>query len=150
MTTRVKIYTDGACSGNPGPGGWCAIVFEDGKEKDLEVLKGGEKLTTNNKMELRAFIDGVKFAKDNFDKPSLEIFSDSKYVIDGIQSWLPNWKKRGWKTSDKKPVKNLSEWQEIDEVIQELDYKLIWVKGHNENKYNEMADIEAVNAIPES
>ena len=144
----IHIYTDGACSGNPGPGGWCSILFDEKKESDLNVLKGGEKLTTNNKMELRAFIEGVSHAKNHFAENKLEIYCDSKYVIDGIESWLPNWKKRGWKTSDKKPVKNLDEWMKIDELIQDLDFKLIWVKGHNENKYNEMADKYAVAEIP--
>jgi len=142
MTSRVQIYTDGACSGNPGPGGWAAIII-DGNHQ--HILKGGEKLTTNNKMELVAFIEAVKFCKDSFD--FLEIYSDSKYLIDGINSWLPNWKKRGWRTADKKPVKNLEYWQEIDELILGLDFELFWVKGHNENKFNEMADKIAVEQI---
>lgn len=140
----IHIYTDGACSGNPGPGGWCAIIFDEKKESDLSVLKGGEKKTTNNKMELRAFIEGVSHAKTMFDEDSLEIYSDSKYIIDGIESWLPNWIKRGWKTADKKPVKNRDEWEQISDLIADLKFKLVWVKGHNENKYNEMADQYAV------
>jgi ribonuclease HI len=146
---QIEIYTDGACSGNPGPGGWAAIIINNGKEIDLS---GGEKLTTNNKMELTAFIESIKYIQSTFadqiNEVHLTIYSDSKYVIDGIQSWLPNWKKRGWKTADKKPVKNIEFWTEIDELIQGLNFKLIWVKGHANNEYNERADQLAVKAIP--
>ena len=143
----IKIYTDGACSGNPGPGGWAAIIIDD-KETDL---KGGEKLTTNNRMELTALIESLKFVKANYSENlgdvQVDIYADSKYVIDGVESWMPNWKKRGWKTADKKPVKNLELWMEIDELIQDLNFKFVWVKGHNNDKYNEMADELAVAQI---
>lgn len=138
--TKFIIYTDGACSGNPGPGGWAAVIIdENGNEK---VLKGSNKLTTNNQMELTAFIESVKKLKKT--KARLIVHSDSKYLIEGIKSWLPNWKERGWKTADKKPIKNLELWQEIDKLIQDLDFELIWIKGHNKNKYNEMVDSIAV------
>ena len=137
---KYQIYTDGACSGNPGPGGWAAIIID---ENDLEiVLRGGSKETTSNQMELTAFIEAIKSV--HLEKPQIELYSDSKYLIDGINSWLRNWKKRGWKTADNKPVKNLELWQEIDQLTQNINLKLIWVKGHNENKYNEMADKIAV------
>lgn len=137
---KYQIYTDGACSGNPGPGGWAAIIID---ENGFEIiLKGGAKETTNNKMELTAFIEAIK--STHLEEPQIELYSDSKYLIDGINSWLPNWKKRGWKTADKKPIKNLELWQEIDKLTQNINLKLIWVKGHNENKYNEMADKIAV------
>lgn len=137
---KYQIYTDGACSGNPGPGGWAAIIID---ENGFEIiLKGGAKETTNNKMELTAFIEAIK--STHLEEPQIELYSDSKYLIDGINSWLPSWKKRGWKTADKKPIKNLELWQEIDKLTQNINLKLIWVKGHNENKYNEMADKIAV------
>lgn len=137
---KYQIYTDGACSGNPGPGGWAAIIID---ENGFEIiLKGGAKETTNNKMELTAFIEAIK--STHLEEPEIELYSDSKYLIDGINSWLPNWKKRGWKNADKKPVKNLELWQEIDKLTENINLKLIWVKGHNENKYNEMADRIAV------
>lgn len=140
---NLRIYTDGACSGNPGPGGWATIVLYGDKE---QVLKGGEAQTTNNRMELTALINALDYVQKNF--PSLnrevEIYSDSKYVIDGVTAWMPNWKKRGWKGSDKKPVKNRELWEKIDELQQGLILKFHWVKGHNEDKYNEMADEIAV------
>ena len=143
MFPMVKIYTDGACSGNPGPGGWAAIVLFGGAEV---ILKGGEKLTTNNRMELTALINALEYARENF--PSLnrevEIYSDSKYVIDGTMTWMPNWIKRGWKGSDKKPVKNQDLWEKINELKQGVNLKFVWIKGHNEDKYNEMADEIAV------
>lgn len=139
----LKIYTDGACSGNPGPGGWAAIVLYEGKE---EILHGREANTTNNRMELTALINALDYVQKNF--PSLnrdlQIYSDSKYVIDGVTSWMPNWKKRDWKGSDKKPVKNRDLWEKIDNLQQGLNLSFVWVKGHNEDKYNEMADEIAV------
>lgn len=144
----IQIYTDGACSGNPGPGGWATIVLIDDKEI---VLRGGEAQTTNNRMELTALINALEYAKsiwspleNSNEKLNLEIYSDSKYVIDGVMSWMPNWIKRGWKGSDKKPVKNRDLWERINELQKGLNLKFTWVKGHNEDKYNEMADIIAV------
>jgi ribonuclease HI len=140
---KIIVYTDGACSGNPGPGGWAAIILYG--EKEI-ILRGGEAQTTNNRMELTAIINTFQYLQENF--PSLnrevEIYSDSKYVIDGITSWMPNWIKRGWKGSDKKPVKNRDLWETIDHLRQGLILKFIWVKGHNKDKYNEMADEIAV------
>lgn len=137
---KFAVYTDGACSGNPGPGGWAAIIIdENGK---TEILKGRKQVTTNNQMELTAFIEAVKKLKKSNAK--LIIYSDSKYLIDGINFWLPKWKERGWKTSNKKPVKNQEFWQEIDKLIRDLNFELIWIKGHHKDKYNEMADAIAV------
>jgi ribonuclease HI len=140
---KIIVYTDGACSGNPGPGGWAAIILYG--EKEI-ILRGGEAQTTNNRMELTAIINTFQYLQENF--PSLnrevEIYSDSKYVIDGITSWMPNWIKRGWKGSDKKPVKNRDLWETINHLRQGLILKFIWVKGHNKDKYNEMADEIAV------
>lgn len=146
MVNKIKIYTDGACSGNPGPGGWAAIVIDG---KDQHILKGNEKLTTNNKMELKAFIEAIKFYKENFDflKFYLEIYSDSKYLVDGVKYWLPNWKRRKWKTANNDPVKNIEYWQEIDEIIAGLSFELYWVKGHAKNKFNELVDKIAVEQI---
>lgn len=142
----IKIYSDGACSGNPGPGGYAAIILKEGEET---VLKGGASPTTNNQMELTAFIESIKYLRDNNWLPeyNVEFYSDSKYLIDGIEKWLVNWKKRDWKGSDKKPIKNLEMWQEIDKLTKNLKIKFIWVKGHNGDKYNEMADEIAVSQI---
>jgi ribonuclease HI len=153
QSIKIKIYTDGACSGNPGPGGWAAIIIdENGKET---ILRGGEKNTTNNRMELTALINALVFVRASFMvvpdirattrvAPTITIYSDSKYVIDGTSTWMPNWIKRGWKGSDKKPVKNRDLWEKINELKQEIDFEFVWVKGHNEDKYNEMADMIAV------
>lgn len=134
MTDPVIIYTDGACRGNPGKGGWGAILRYKGKVKELH---GGEKETTNNRMELMAAISALEALK----KPCLvQLHIDSKYVLDGITQWLPNWKKRGWKTASKTPVKNEDLWRRLDDAIQahEIDWR--WVKGHSGNQGNERAD----------
>jgi ribonuclease HI len=134
MTDPVIIYTDGACRGNPGKGGWGAILRYKGKIKELH---GGERETTNNRMELMAAISALEALK----KPCVvHLYIDSKYVLDGITKWLPNWKKAGWKTAAKTPVKNEDLWRRLDEAIQAHDIDWRWVKGHSGNQGNERAD----------
>ena len=139
---RVEIFTDGACSGNPGPGGWGALLRCRGVEKELS---GGEKETTNNRMELTAVISALAALKPSCD---ISLYTDSKYVMDGITRWLPNWKKNGWKTSNKKsPVKNVDLWQRLDELAGGHEIRWIWVKGHAGHAENERVDELARNAI---
>ncbi len=137
MTTkpkRVNIWTDGACSGNPGPGGWGAILVFNGVEKELS---GGEQLTTNNRMELMAAISAL----EALTRPcAIDLHTDSKYVMDGVTGWIHNWKKRGWKTADKKPVKNVELWQRLDAARERHDIEWKWVKGHAGDEMNERAD----------
>lgn len=134
---RVEIWTDGACSGNPGPGGWGAILTFNGVEKELS---GGEELTTNNRMELTAAI----MALEALTRPcAINLHTDSIYVRDGVTGWIHNWKKRGWKTADKKPVKNVELWQRLDEAAQRHDIHWKWVKGHAGDEMNERADLLA-------
>ena len=131
----IKIYTDGACSGNPGVGGWGAVILID--KRDPILLNGGEKLTTNNKMELTAAIKALKY----FENPeTINLITDSKYVKDGIESWISNWKKNGWKTAAKKPVKNKELWEELDLQISKHNISWEWVKGHTGEIFNEKAD----------
>jgi ribonuclease HI len=130
----VTIYTDGACRGNPGPGGWGALMVAGDIEKELW---GGEELTTNNRMELTAAIKALEALKR---RCSVALYTDSKYVMDGINQWLPNWKKRGWKTADKKPVKNQDLWELLDARTCEHDIHWHWVKGHAGHPGNERAD----------
>ena len=139
----VTIYTDGACSGNPGPGGWGAILIAGAHRKELS---GGEAGTTNNRMELLAAISALEALK----VPSrVELHTDSKYVQDGISKWIHGWKRNGWKTADKKPVKNVDLWQRLDLAIQKHHVKWHWVKGHAGHELNERADRLAVAAIAE-
>lgn len=140
LVGKVIIYTDGACSGNPGPGGWAAILTYKDNEK---VISGGEKLTTNNRMELMAVIKALETIKKNCE---IEIFTDSKYVKDGITVWIHNWKKNGWKNSKKESVKNSDLWQELDLLVQNHDIKWQWVKGHSGDKMNNLVDELAVAA----
>jgi len=131
---KVIIHTDGACSGNPGPGGWGAILDYHGSRKELS---GGEALTTNNRMELLAAIQALNALK----RPcAVEMHVDSQYVKDGITKWIHGWKRNGWKTADKKPVKNLELWQALDAAIQRHEISWHWVKGHNGHPENERAD----------
>ena len=141
---NIDVYTDGACSGNPGIGGWGVVILID---KDEPVfLNGGTKNTTNNQMELQATIQALKY----FDNPStLTLFTDSKYVKEGIQLWIVNWKKNRWKTSTKKPVKNQELWKELDSQIARHTINWQWVKGHAGNKHNEKADYLARKFIEE-
>ena len=131
----ITIYTDGACSGNPGIGGWGAVILEKNKE-DI-FLNGGNDNTTNNRMELTAAIEALKYFVD---KKNITLITDSKYVKDGIQSWIQNWKKNGWKTASKKLVKNKELWIELDELITTHNITWEWVKGHAGNIHNEKAD----------
>ncbi len=132
--TRVEIYTDGACSGNPGPGGWGAILIHDKGEKDLS---GGAAATTNNQMELTAAIEGLEALK----RPcKVNLHTDSKYVKDGITKWIKAWVKNDWRTAAKKPVKNTKLWQRLLEAADRHDVKWHWVKGHSGHLENERAD----------
>jgi ribonuclease HI len=132
--SKVVIHTDGACSGNPGPGGWGAVLEYDGNVKEL---KGGEQLTTNNKMELTAAIEALNALK----RPcAVDIHTDSQYVKNGIGGWLHGWKKNGWRTKDKKPVKNVELWQALDAATQRHNVSWHWVKGHAGHDLNERAD----------
>ena len=142
--TSVTVYTDGACSGNPGPGGWGVLIVTDSSES-IE-LNGGEKHTTNNRMELTAAIEALKHFKQS---TKLIVFTDSVYVKEGISSWLNNWKARGWKTASKKPVKNEDLWKELDEQNQIHDVNWQWVKGHAGHPENERADYLARTGMPE-
>ena len=136
----IKIYTDGSCLGNPGNGGWAAIIFI-GKKKIS--VKGSKKNTTNNQMELLAPIKALK--KIPIDE-KIEIFTDSKYLKLGITEWIFKWKKNGWKTSNKKKVKNLELWKELDNLVDKYHIKWSWVKAHSGNKNNEEVDLLAKNA----
>ena len=130
----VEIWTDGACSGNPGPGGWGVILTYRGHEKEL---KGGEAETTNNRMELTAAIEALSALNR---RSRVSLHTDSVYVKDGITKWMPNWKARGWKTADKKPVKNRDLWERLDLEILNHDVAWHWVKGHAGDPMNERAD----------
>ena len=141
MGDIIEIYTDGACSGNPGKGGWGAIMLYREHKKEIS---GFAPNTTNNQMELMAVIESLKAIK----KPAeITIHTDSKYVQDGITKWILNWKKNGWKTAKKQPVKNDQLWQELDLLAAKHKIVWKWVKGHSGNKYNDIADQLAVDAI---
>ena len=131
---HIEIFTDGACRGNPGPGGWGALLRYNGVERELF---GGEGDTTNNRMELSAAIEGLKALKE---RCKVTLTTDSVYVKSGITEWLEGWKKRGWKTAAKKPVKNVDLWKDLDEQNQRHDVEWCWVKGHSGHRENEMAD----------
>lgn len=138
---RVIIYTDGACRGNPGPGGWGATLEFAGTSREL---KGSERNTTNNRMELTAAIEALQALK----RPcSIDLYTDSEYLRKGITEWLQNWKQRGWKTAAKKPVKNVELWQALDEAVARHEINWHWVKGHSGNPGNERADALANEAI---
>jgi ribonuclease HI len=138
----VELFTDGACSGNPGPGGWGAILRAGGAEKELS---GGDKATTNNRMEMMAVIQGLAALK----VPSaVTLYTDSKYVMDGATKWIHGWKKNGWKTADKKPVKNDDLWRLLEIEASRHDMTWRWVKGHDGHPENERADALARGAIP--
>lgn len=139
MSDEIIIYTDGGCSGNPGPGGWGVVILADGK--DIK-LSGGEKNTTNNRMELTAAITALKTVAQSPDFASrpVQLFSDSQYVKNGITSWITNWKKNGWKTAAKKPVLNQDLWMELDKLNSSLSVNYNWVKGHAGIEYNEVCD----------
>jgi ribonuclease HI len=143
MSSIISIYTDGACSGNPGPGGWGAILKWAGHEKEL---KGGDPHTTNNRMELMAAIAALEALK----RPcTVDLHTDSQYLRNGIMTWLIGWKRNGWRTADKKPVKNVDLWQRLDQAIARHDVRWHWVKGHAGHDMNERADALARMAIAE-
>ena len=144
---EVKIYTDGACKGNPGPGGWGAIIVIDGKEIELF---GGEASTTNNRMELTAVISSLSFL-DFLETPcNVTLTSDSKYVVDAIEKgWLENWEKHGWKKADKTPVLNTELWQQLTILLNKHNVNLVWIKGHAGHEYNERCDKLAQNQARE-
>lgn len=140
---NVEIFTDGACRGNPGPGGWGALLRFNGHEKSLY---GGERDTTNNRMELMAAIQGLRALKETCD---VVLTTDSEYVRKGITEWMENWKKRGWKTAAKKPVKNADLWQSLDEEACRHQIEWRWVKGHSGHRENDIADQLANRGIDE-
>ena len=141
MKNKITIYTDGACSGNPGKGGWGAVLIYRDKQKHLS---GSAILTTNNKMELTAAIEALKAVKkSNY----IELYTDSQYVKNGINLWIINWKKNGWKTANKKEVANKDLWIELDKYVTHHNITWFWVKGHSGNHYNEIADNLAVKAM---
>ena len=136
---HVDIYTDGACSGNPGKGGYCAILIYGENEK---VIQGGETVTTNNRMELQAVISGISALKE---KCSVTVYSDSNYVVEAINSdWITSWKKSGWKTARKKEVKNIDLWEKLFELLNYHEVEFVKVKGHADNEYNNRCDKIAV------
>jgi len=138
----VHVYTDGACKGNPGPGGWGALLVADGREQEIY---GGERDTTNNKMELTAVIRAL----ESLDAPSeVDLHTDSQYVKQGIETWIHNWKRNGWKTSDKKAVKNAELWRELEAQAARHRVRWHWVKGHADNAGNLRADELANRGVP--
>jgi ribonuclease HI len=139
---KVEIFSDGACKGNPGPGGWGALLRYGDTEKPL---CGGEKNTTNNRMELMAAIEGLRSLKEACE---VELTTDSQYVRKGITEWIKNWKKNGWKTAAKKPVKNADLWQKLDDEVTRHKVNWHWVKGHSGHRENEIADELANKGIP--
>jgi ribonuclease HI len=139
--TKVDIWTDGACSGNPGPGGWGTVLIAMGKQRELS---GSEPETTNNRMELLAAIKGLQALK----RPcEVELHTDSEYLKNGVTTWIHGWKRNGWKTADKKPVKNIDLWQALDEATKPHQITWTWVKGHAGNPLNERCDELARAAI---
>ena len=136
----IKIYTDGSCLENPGDGGWAAIIISD---KQKKIISGNQKNTTNNRMELLAPIEALKTLQINSE---IEIITDSKYVKLGITEWINNWKKNGWKTSNKKEVKNIELWKELDSLVENFNIKWSWVKGHSTDQLNNEVDLMAKKA----
>jgi ribonuclease HI len=134
MSGKIEIWTDGACSGNPGPGGWGALIRENGQTREM---KGGEPATTNNRMELLAAISALEALPAG---TTADLYTDSEYVKNGITSWIKNWKTRGWKTADKKPVKNQELWQRLETAANAHHVKWHWLRGHTGHAENERAD----------
>lgn len=142
QSKKIQIYTDGACSGNPGPGGWGSVLLWGEHRRELS---GGERDTTNNRMEMLAVIRAMEALK----RPSsVDLYTDSVYVMKGITEWLPNWKKRNWRTASRQPVKNAELWQELEAALQPHQVKWHWIKGHSGVPENERADELARLAIP--
>jgi len=144
MSETIEIYTDGACKGNPGPGGWGALLVWGGHERELF---GGEPATTNNRMELQAVIEALRALKRPM---QVVVHTDSQYVQKGITEWLRNWKARGWKTADRKPVKNVDLWQQLDELVAGHEVHWRWVRGHAGHPGNERADALANRGVPKA
>ena len=146
---EIKIYTDGSCIGNPGPGGWAAIILFNDVEKKLF---GGEKLTTNNRMELTAAIKGLEFCikkeKQKISAKEIKIYTDSIYVKKGITVWIKNWEKNKWKTADKKNVKNIDLWKKLKKISEHHSVEWNWVKSHSTDVMNNLADSLAKKAVP--
>jgi len=146
---EIKIYTDGACIGNPGPGGWAAIVLI--KNNKIELF-GGEKLTTNNRMEITAAIKGLEYCdsqkKEQLSLEEIKIYTDSVYLKEGITNWINSWEKNKWKTADKKNVKNVDLWKKLKDIIKLKKIEWHWVKGHSGNPMNDLADELAKKATP--
>jgi len=138
---RVRLYTDGSCHGNPGPGGWAAILEYGGKTR---AISGNDAATTNNRMEMTAVIEGLRALTEPC---TVEVWTDSRYVVDGMRSWLAGWKKRGWKTASKQPVKNEELWRRLDEEASRHTVTWNWVKGHDGHPQNERCDQLANQAI---
>ncbi|MCL2208873.1 MAG: ribonuclease HI [Treponema sp.] len=150
METALGIYTDGGCSGNPGPGGWAYVILLEtfAGVKIIAQDQGGEKDTTNNRMELTAVIESLRAIKKMNDLPrGVCVYTDSQYVQKGISEWIFNWKRNSWKTASKKPVKNKDLWMELDLLSGEFSVSWKWVKGHDGNEYNEMCDKMTQEAI---
>ena len=141
MNKKVDIYTDGACSGNPGPGGWGVLIEIDNENIELS---GGDRETTNNRMELMAAIKALEEIDKDYE---ITLYTDSNYVKDGITSWISNWKKNSWKTASKRDVKNKELWMRLDEAIKDKNISWVWVKGHAGNAGNEQADYLARSAL---
>ena len=146
---EVSIYTDGSCLGNPGPGGWAAIIINNSKK---EEIYGGEKLTTNNRMELTAAIMALEYFNENEKKQlslkQVKVFTDSIYLKDGITVWINKWEKNNWKTADKKNVKNIDLWKKLQDLVKIIPVEWNWVKGHSNDPMNELADKLAKQATP--
>ena len=146
---QIKIYTDGACVGNPGPGGWAAIILLENEKRELF---GGEKLTTNNRMELTAAIKSLEYCNSIEGKQlslkEIKIYTDSLYLKDGITNWINKWEKNNWKTSDKKNVKNVDLWKKLKELVKSKQIEWHWVKGHSNDPMNDLADKLAKEATP--
>jgi len=138
---KVIIYTDGGCDGNPGPGGWAAVLEHGGLQKEMS---GGAPATTNNRMELQAAIEGLRALNQSC---VVELFTDSQYLRQGITEWIAGWKRKGWKTQDKSPVKNSDLWTELDALVAQHEVTWHWVKGHSGARHNERCDLLAGRAI---
>jgi ribonuclease HI len=146
---EIKIYTDGACLGNPGPGGWAAIIFSKNNKKEIS---GGVKITTNNRMELTAAIRALEYCDMQEEKQlplvQIKIYTDSKYVKNGITNWIYNWEKNNWKTADKKNVKNVDLWKKLKVLVKSKQMEWVWIKGHSDDPMNDRADKLAKEATP--
>ena len=145
---QIEIYTDGACVGNPGPGGWAAIIISENQKKELF---GGEKLTTNNRMELTAAIKALEYynkEEKKFSSMPIKIYTDSVYLKEGITNWISNWEKNNWKTSDKKNVKNVDLWKKLKDLVKSNTIEWKWIKGHSNDPMNDLADQLAKKATP--